>query len=335
MTRREISDGVGNISSRHILEAADYKTASQKIRFFKRPVGRTTAAAVLALCLIAGLITGTLLDSPGGMAVTAYAYGTGEEIPEAGAVIRTGTISDSGEMAGHPLMFYLSGKNIVSVRYSCKNEQLEFMDWTEKRDEYGLAQNFTISYGEEDDEYASLLIDWVPNTIIRELTDHSDSSIASLPEEMRNDVIVMEITFGNEKTAVKAIQVSLLDDGTFFASFSDYQISETDAFVKRPDSAPLSASTPSPETDGNTLAEDTESSMSVDMEGALVAAKATAEAYYKKTVFQVISMEAVDQTVDQISFSVRVTKDGVLQDPDRTIWLQLINGSWEVVNEGY
>ena len=41
------------------------------------------------------------------MVVTAYAHGTDEEITQAGAVINTGTISDSGEMTGHPLMFYL------------------------------------------------------------------------------------------------------------------------------------------------------------------------------------------------------------------------------------
>ena len=46
----------------------------------------------------------------------------------------------------------------------------------------------------------------------------------------------MEITFENGKTATKAITISLLDDGTFFASFGDYQISEKDTFVYRPDS---------------------------------------------------------------------------------------------------
>ena len=48
---------------------------------------------------------------------------------------------------------------------------------------------------------------------------NKDSKIATLPEEMRNDIIVMEITFENGKTATKAITISLLDDGTFFASF--------------------------------------------------------------------------------------------------------------------
>lgn len=80
------------------------------------------------------------------------------------------------------------------------------------------------------------MIDWVPNTLIRELTDNPDSKIATLPEEMRQDIIVMEITFENGKTATKAITISLLDDGTFFAVFDDYEISKADTFINRPDS---------------------------------------------------------------------------------------------------
>ena len=54
---------------------------------------------------------------------------------------------DDGEMTGHPLMFYLSGKDIKSVRFSCKNQKIDFRDRTEKRDEYGEARNFTVEYG--------------------------------------------------------------------------------------------------------------------------------------------------------------------------------------------
>ena len=155
--------------------------------------------------------------------------------------MNSGTISDSGEMKGQPLMFYLSGKDIATVRFSCKNQQINFLDWTEKRDEYGNAQNFTVAYGEDESEYYYLTISWVPNAIIRELTDNEDSTIAALPEEMRNDIIVMEITFENGKTTTKAITIALLDDGRFFASFDDYQISEEDTFINRPDSEAIGA----------------------------------------------------------------------------------------------
>lgn len=334
MTRKDISDGVGNISTRHIQEAASYMAAEKKVSFFKKPFGRSMIAAVLALCILAG---GISIFSPfGGMVVTAYAHGTDEEITQAGAVINTGTISDSGEMTGHPLMFYLSGKDISTVRFSCKNQQINFMDWTEKRDEFGLAQNFTVSYGEDESEYYYLLIDWVPNATIRELTDNEDSTIAALPEEMRNDIIVMEITFENGKTLTKAITVSLLEDGTFFAKFDDYEITAEDSFIDRPDSESiprdiLYVQGSIPNENGKQLSDDSETSNTATID----TAKAVAEAYYKNTVFSVISMEIVSQTENEISFSVCVSKGGVVQEPNRTIFLELANGHWEVVNEGY
>lgn len=200
-----------------------------------RKVWRTVAACLAVLVAVGGI----LLHSNSGMVVRAYAHETDEEITAAGAVINTGTISDTGEMKGHPLMFYLSGEDIETVRFSCKNHQINFMDWTETRDEYGNAQNFTVTYGEDESEYYYLTIDWVPNTIIRTLTDNPETTIATLPAELREDIIVMEITFINGKTATKAITVSLMEDGHFFATFDDYKISEADDFVKRTDSVAI------------------------------------------------------------------------------------------------
>ena len=57
MTRKDISDGVGNISTRHIQEAASYMAAEKKVSFFKKPFGRSMIAAVLALCILAGGIS--------------------------------------------------------------------------------------------------------------------------------------------------------------------------------------------------------------------------------------------------------------------------------------
>lgn len=190
-------------------------------------------AACLALTLAVG---GAAVFLNGNIAVSAYAGGTDNAIGAAGAVIDTGTIGDDGKMMGHPLWFYLSGKDIASVRFSCKNQTIRFTDWTEKRDEYGNARNFTVEYGEDESEYYYLTIEWIPETVIRELTDNESSTIAELPEEMRNDIIVMEIYFANGKTSVKALKISLLDDGSFFASFDDYAISEADVFVYRGDS---------------------------------------------------------------------------------------------------
>lgn len=229
MSAGKFSEAMGELDGKYVDEAIHYKKKARKAVWVKLGA----AAACLAVAAAIGSI---FVPFHGGMAVSAYACGADEEITAAGAVMSSGTISDTGEMKGHPLMFYISGRNIASVRFSCKNQQINFVDWTEKRDEYGNAQNFTVAYGEDESEYYYLTIDWVPNALIRELTDHADSKIVSLPEEMRHDIIVMEIAFENGKTAVKAITVSLLDDGTFFAVFDDYEISEADTFVNRPDS---------------------------------------------------------------------------------------------------
>ena len=234
MTPKDISDGVGNISTRHIQEAANYVAAYQKVSFFKKPLGRSMIAAVLALFLIVGGIG--IFSPDSGMVLTAYAYVAEEEITSAGATFTTGTINDSGELTGHPLMFYLAGEGIETIRFSCKNEQINFVDLTEQRDEYGLAQNFTVPYGEDESEYSFLLIDWVPNNLISELKASEASTITTLPEEMRHDVIVMEVTFINGKSITKAITISLNNDGTFFAIFDDYTITDADNFVSRADS---------------------------------------------------------------------------------------------------
>ena len=92
-----------------------------------------------------------------------------------------------------------------------------------------------VEYGPNTDEYPALLIDWVPDKTIRALTDNEDMTIAKLPEELREDVIVLEITYANDQTDTKALTVTLQDSGQFFAKFVDYKITDADTFVRRPD----------------------------------------------------------------------------------------------------
>ena len=61
----------------------------------------------------------------------------------------------------------------------------------------------------------------------------------------------------------------------------------------------------------------------------------SARAYYENTVFEVVSLELKSQTENESSFSVCVSKGGIVQEPDRTIFLEFVNVHWEVVNEGY
>lgn len=77
-----------------------------------------------------------------------------------------------------------------------------------------------------------------------------------------------------------------------------------------------------------------EDSVSVEADS-LQAAEAAAKDYYLGTVFGLVSMEVKEQTAEEIIFSVRVTKGGVVQEPDRSITLRLEEGGWKVVNEGY
>ena len=176
MNAKKFSDAMSELDNKYVEEALNYKKKAKKPGWIKWGAMAACLAIVLAFSVI-------LAPFNGGMAVTAYAYGTDEEITAAGVALNTGTISDNGEMTGHQLMFYLTGKDISTVRFSCKNQQIDFVDWTEKRDEYGLAQNFTVTYGEDKSEYYYLTIDWIPNATIRALTDNADTTIATLPTE--------------------------------------------------------------------------------------------------------------------------------------------------------
>lgn len=331
MRHELISEAIGEINSKYIEEAERCLEANGRRRGHS-PALRAAAAAVL--CLVIGG-TGIFSQLGAGVEVNAYAQETGEEIPAAGAVIGTGSISDDGEMKGKPLFFYLAGEKIKQVRFSCKNQQISFMDWTETREEFGLAQNFTVPYGEDESQYYYLLIDWVPNAVSQTLRENPDMTITKLPQEMREDLIVMEVSFLNGKTETKAISVWLMDDGTVFASFGDYEITGQDSFVRRPDSQAVPREIlygPDGETGGENRSSSTGPVMG---EARREEAAQEAKDYYTATVFEVVSMEVERCTEDEISFSVCVSKGGIVQEPNRSITLQAGEGGWKAVNEGY
>lgn len=426
MNEKTWTEATSLLDEQLIDEALHYKKR-------RRPLWLRLGAAAACLALIAAL--GLTLLPGGSMSVTAYAHGTDTALTAAGAVMNTGTISDDGELTGHPLQFYLAGEDIESVRFSCMNQQLIFTDWTETREEFGRARNFTVPYGADASEYYYLLIDWEPVATIRALTDDADASIASLPETLRSDRIVMEITFADGSAAVKAIEVKLLDNGSFFASFDDYTVTAEDDFVARPDAEPIprdqlygpdgspawqeeypfgdapvieggyqDADPDAPETvvpDGTitftgTIADSwtdngTTSILVTADEGSalrydhaafrltaeqagwadrvgqrvvitcgdmfmeseppigdlrsiektalsaadIADAKQAARDYYAGTVFTAEWLHWQGETAEGITFSARVNKGGVTQEPDRSITLRQENGSWSVVNEGY
>ena len=222
MKREYIEAALDGLALRHIQEAASGPPPRKK---------RFPSAAAVLLLLCVGVLGPLFTAAP---AVTAYAQGTNVELTSAGVLMQTGTIQNDGSQTGHPLMFYLAGKDIEQVRFSCKNQKIRFEDWTETRDEFGNAQNFTVPYGDDPSEYYYLLIDWIPEDTVEALHEPG-TSIADLPPELREDQIILEIQFSNGKRDIKSISISLLDDGTFFAVFSDYEIQPEDDFVSRPD----------------------------------------------------------------------------------------------------
>lgn len=74
-------------------------------------------------------------------------------------------------------------------------------------------------------------------------------------------------------------------------------------------------------------------------------AKQAALEYYKETVFTVNTIACIDtweggtgewkKGDNYCRFSVSVSRGGVVQEPERTILLELTDGTWTVVNEGY
>lgn len=131
-------------------------------------------------------------------------------------------------------MFYLQGPEIARVRFSCERQQIRFTDWTETRDEYGSARNFTVPYGPDPGEYYYLLIDYVPDATLAALRDPS-TGIADLPADLREDRIVLEITFADGRTDCRLLTVTLRDDGALFAALTAYTPAEADTFLARPD----------------------------------------------------------------------------------------------------
>lgn len=228
----KLSNAIGNIDETFILEAFEYHPRLVLLRSV-----RLAGIAVAGLCLIIGMAT--FMQKNSGSSITVYAYETNTEIANGKTILMSGRINDNGQMQGHPLQFYVLGDKIANIRFSCKNEWISFVDWTEERGDYGLSKNFTVTYGENEDDYYYLVMDWVPETIIRKLTDNEDITISNLTQKEKEDVIVMEITYLNGETETAAIRIQLGDHGEFEVSVSQYQITEEDKFVFQPDSIPI------------------------------------------------------------------------------------------------
>ena len=226
----KLSNVIGTIDDKFILEAFQYRS---RLRFIKKK--RLAGIAVAGLCLVIGLAA--LIQKNNDITITVYAYETNRTLVHDKTILMPGQISDNGEMSGHPLQFYVLGNNIANIRFSCKNERISFVDWTEERDDYSLSRNFTVTYGENEEDYYYLVLDWTPETIIRKLTDNENVKISDLTQEEKEDLIVMEITYLSGEKETAAIWIRLTDSGKFEVFVSEYQITEDDGFVFEPNSS--------------------------------------------------------------------------------------------------
>lgn len=226
-----LSNAIENINDRYILEAYEYR---QNLTIYKKVW--KLGIAVFSVYLVAGVIS--ILGREKEPSIIVYAYESAQQLTKGKPVLLPGQIDDNGQMVGHPLMFYVLGSEIESIRFSCKNERISFVDWTEQRGDFILCKNFTVSYGSKEDDYYYLVVDWVPQNIIRKLTDNSDIGIADLLPEEKKDIIVMEVTYLDGRSETLAVNISLNTNGQFIVNVSEYEIRAEDGFIFQPDSMP-------------------------------------------------------------------------------------------------
>lgn len=228
----KLSNAIGNIDDRFISEALKYRSHLKMQRKI-----RLIGAMAAGICLVIGVAV--FLHTDNSVSFTVYASESNGRLKNGKAMLMPGRISDSGEMRGCPLRFYILGNEIESIRFSCKNEWISFVDWTEQRGDYGLSKNFTVAYGNQEEDYYYLVVEWVPNNIIRQLTDNHDIGISDLPQAEKEDIIVMEVTYLNGEAETAAIWIKLNSSGEFEVFIDSYQITKKDEFVFQPDSLPI------------------------------------------------------------------------------------------------
>ncbi|MDW2798834.1 hypothetical protein RZO55_14750 [Clostridium boliviensis] len=340
MNKEIFSKAIGEIDTKYINEALRYTKSKQKILFYNKPIGKTIIAAVFFICLLLGL---NIIYPFNKTSVMAYAYETNKKINSTGTVLSTGKVNADGSMTGTPLSFYIQGNDIKTIRYSVKNQWIDFIDWTQKREEFGVAKNFTVNYGSDQHDYYYLVVNWEPNELWEALSN-KNISIKDLPQELLEDTIVLEISYRNDKTETKAIKIKLQDNGDFVASFDNYRITEQDDFVNRPDSEPIDRSILYKQ--GTKESKSYKEALTTEE---LEAARTTALNYYENTAWTVKEINVAENTNRQYSnenieaeydvgdiiiFDVTAIKNN--ENENRMISVARKNkNNWTVINEGF
>lgn len=220
----KISGAIGNIEDRFLLEACAYKANPVIYR-------RIIKIGITAACVCAAILSVVLLQTGGRSSITVYAYESGEQVAYGQPALWPGQVSEEGIVKNLPLKFYILGKGIEKIRFSCKNEWIAFNDWKEQRENYGYSRNFTISYGEDEEDYYNLVIEWCPEKMGIKIQE----GLSDLPWESKEDIIVMEVTYLDGGSETLAMNISVSGDGKLLCGVSDYEITAEDDFVFQPD----------------------------------------------------------------------------------------------------
>lgn len=286
----KLVDVMGKVDDRFLLEVLEY----ERKKNLKKVIGSAGLVAA-SICILAGIGIYFYMDKKSSS--TIFAAGTNQWIGNAKVEISLGTITDEGSMKGAALGFYVLGKEIEQITFSCENQWLEYFDMRDSWGKFsGLSKNFTISYGEKKEEYYYILVHWVPDKIQKKLTEE-DIGISDLTEEEKSDVIVLEITYLNGKQERKQIEVLLNDDGLFTAQVDTDSVRKTilnhnqktmESSVSGEDMEEKYGKTAETGEETNTTGERCNVSLSEEEYGQVIKA---VEDYYATTVFEVTDIK--------------------------------------------
>lgn len=154
-----------------------------------------------------------------------------------------------------------------------------------------------MEYGENAEDYYYIVIEWVPNELIRKLTDHADIGIENLTEEERKDVIMMDVWLLNGEKKTMTINIVLKEDGHFASSVSDYAISEEGVSAILQDDSVLEESTTTMEADPNNSSDGVMQNGKNLTEEELDRVMTAIDNYYKKTSHKVDGYALLDHYV--------------------------------------
>lgn len=281
-----LSKTIDLVGEDFIDEVLDYAHDAKNMTFCIK----ICAGFVAALAAFLIVITRAPISKP----IVVYAYGTDQKIESTETVMLSGFIGNDGSMQGMPLRFYVIGDGIRKIDFSCKNQWITGTDWTEKRESHGLCKSFTMEYGEDAEDYYYIVIEWVPNELIRKLTDYADIGIENLTEEESKDVIMMEVWLLNGEKKTMTINIVLKEDGHFASSISDYEILEEGASAILQDDSVLEESTTTMEADPNNSNDGVMQNNKNLSEEEMDRVMAAIDNYYKKTSHKVDGYALLD-----------------------------------------